>query len=136
MLLSRERNNSIERVNEANNNRGTTVLKGQMRIITTAAVVLEGPGRLFTTEAAMLEGTKRLLPSGAAMLERTEKLLTTRVAVPKGPERLLITKNSLGRGDRATMLLPGRDVCSKRINSANWSSAEWVRVAFKSSSKL
>ena len=29
------------------------------------------------------------------------------------------------------MLLTGKEVCSKRINSANWSSTEWVRVAVK-----
>ena len=52
MLLSRERNNSIERVNEANNNRATTVLKGKMRIITTAAVVLEGPGSYYRSSNA------------------------------------------------------------------------------------
>ena len=34
------------------------------------------------------------------------------------------------------MMLTGREFCSKRMNSTNWSSAEWVRVAVKNSSKL
>ena len=29
------------------------------------------------------------------------------------------------------MLLTRREVCSKRINSANWSSTEWIRVSVK-----
>ena len=46
------------------------------------------------------------------MLEGTEKLLTTRLAV----------------------MFTEREVCSKKINSANWSSTEWVRVAVKNRS--
>ena len=76
-------------------------------------------GNLIQVKAAMLEGTKNNKSSNAW-----------------GAREAVINKNSLGRVDRDTMLLPGRDVCSKRINSANWSSAEWVRVAVKNSSKL